>query len=75
MQQFEQIYAEHRDAVSAYVRRRSPEDAVDDIVSETCVTRGGQIVHEPTRAAAGADRPWQQDEPLERRILETAVIE
>ena len=32
-------------------------DYADDIVSETCVTRGGRIVHEPTRAAAGADGP------------------
>jgi RNA polymerase sigma-70 factor (ECF subfamily) len=35
MQRFEQIYAEHHDAVRAYVRRRVPEDAVDDLVSET----------------------------------------
>ncbi|MGH9055578.1 MAG: NAD(P) transhydrogenase subunit alpha, partial [Acidimicrobiales bacterium] len=32
-------------------------DYSDEIMAETCVTRGGQIVHEPTRAAAGADRP------------------
>lgn len=32
-------------------------DFADDIVAETCVTRGGQIVHEPTRAAAEAGRP------------------
>lgn len=35
MQRFERIYAEHHDAVQAYVRRRVPEDAVDDVVSET----------------------------------------
>ena len=35
MQRFEQIYAEHHEAVRAYVRRRVHEDAVDDLVSET----------------------------------------
>ena len=35
MQRFEQIYAEHREAVRAYVRRRAPEAVVDDVVSET----------------------------------------
>jgi RNA polymerase sigma-70 factor (ECF subfamily) len=35
MQRFEEIYAEHHDAVRAYVRRRAQEDVVDDIVSET----------------------------------------
>lgn len=35
MQRFERIYAEHHDAVRAYVRRRVAEDAVDDVVSET----------------------------------------
>lgn len=35
MQRFEEIYAEHHDAVRAYVRRRVHEDAVEDIVSET----------------------------------------
>ena len=34
MQRFEQIYAEHADAVRAYVRRRAPEDVVDDVVGE-----------------------------------------
>jgi RNA polymerase sigma-70 factor (ECF subfamily) len=35
MQRIEEIYAEHRDAVAAYVRRRAPEAMVDDVVSET----------------------------------------
>ncbi|HEY2543933.1 MAG TPA: sigma-70 family RNA polymerase sigma factor [Gaiellaceae bacterium] len=35
MQRSEEIYAEHHDAVRAYVRRRAHEDVVDDIVSET----------------------------------------
>jgi len=34
MQRFEQLYAEHADAISAYVRRRAPRDAVDDVVSD-----------------------------------------
>ena len=34
MQRFEQIYSEHADAIRAYVRRRAPEDVVDDVVSE-----------------------------------------
>lgn len=50
MQQFEQIYAEHRDAVRAYVRRRAPEDLVDDVVAETfvvCLRRIGDVPGEP----------------------------
>ena len=53
MQQFEQIYAEHRDAVRAYVRRRSPEDAVDDIVSETFLVCLRRIDSVPENAL-----PW-----------------
>ena len=34
MQRFEQIYAEHVEAVRAYVRRRAPEALVDDVVSD-----------------------------------------
>ncbi|HUJ91779.1 MAG TPA: hypothetical protein VLW05_03700 [Gaiellaceae bacterium] len=33
MQDFERIYAEHADAVRAYVRRRAPQDFVDDVVA------------------------------------------
>jgi len=36
-QRFEEIYAEHREPVRAYVRRRAPEAVVDDVVSETFV--------------------------------------
>src|SRR5579885_3334497 len=36
-QRFEQIYAEHREAVRAYVRRRCPEALAEDVVSETFV--------------------------------------
>ena len=35
MQRFERIYDAHHDAVRAYVRRRAPADAVDDVVADT----------------------------------------
>jgi RNA polymerase sigma-70 factor (ECF subfamily) len=35
MRHFDEIYAEHGEAVRAYVRRRAPESIVDDVVSET----------------------------------------
>ena len=37
MQRFELIYAEHLDAVRAYVRRRAPESVVEDVVADTFV--------------------------------------
>ena len=49
-QRFEQIYAEHREAVRAYVRRRAPEALVDDVVSETflvCLRRIDQVPPQP----------------------------
>ncbi len=49
-QRFEQIYAEHREAVRAYVRRRAPEALVDDVVSETfliCLRRIDRVPPEP----------------------------
>jgi RNA polymerase sigma-70 factor, ECF subfamily len=49
-QRFEQIYADHREAVRAYVRRRAPEALVDDVVSETfvvCLRRIDQVPQEP----------------------------
>ncbi|MGH2935397.1 MAG: RNA polymerase sigma factor [Gaiellaceae bacterium] len=50
MQQFEQIYEKHRDAVRAYVRRRAPEDLVDDVVAETflvCLRRIDAVPETP----------------------------
>jgi RNA polymerase sigma-70 factor (ECF subfamily) len=47
---FEQIYADHREAVRAYVRRRAPEALVDDVVSETfvvCLRRIDQVPPQP----------------------------
>jgi RNA polymerase sigma-70 factor (ECF subfamily) len=49
-QRFEQIYAEHCDAVRAYVRRRAPDAVVDDVVSETfvvCLRRIDRVPPEP----------------------------
>lgn len=49
-QRFEQIYADHREAVRAYVRRRAPDPLVDDVVSETfvvCLRRIDQVPPEP----------------------------
>jgi RNA polymerase sigma-70 factor (ECF subfamily) len=49
-QRFEQIYAEHREAVRAYVRRRAPEGIVDDVVSETflvCLRKIDRVPSEP----------------------------
>jgi RNA polymerase sigma-70 factor, ECF subfamily len=46
MQRFERIYADHRDAVRSYVRRRAAEDLVDDVVSDTflvCLRRIDQV--------------------------------
>jgi DNA-directed RNA polymerase specialized sigma24 family protein len=50
MQRFEQIYAENREAVRAYVRRRAPEDVVDDVVSDTflvCLRKLDRVPAEP----------------------------
>ena len=50
MQRFEQIYAEHHEAVRAYVRRRAPEAVVDDVVSDTflvCLRKIDRVPTEP----------------------------
>ncbi len=50
MQRFEQIYAEHHEAVGKYVRRRAPEAVVDDVVSETflvCLRKIDRVPAEP----------------------------
>ncbi|HEY2071968.1 MAG TPA: sigma factor, partial [Gaiellaceae bacterium] len=53
MQRFEEIYAEHHDAVRAYVRRRAHEDVVDDIVSETFLVCLRKVDDVPEQAL-----PW-----------------
>lgn len=50
MERFEQIYAEHRDAVRAYVRRRAPVDVVDDVVADVfivCLRRLDAVPAQP----------------------------
>jgi RNA polymerase sigma-70 factor (ECF subfamily) len=50
MQRFEQIYAEHHEAVRAYVRRRAPAAVVDDVVSDTflvCLRKIDRVPSEP----------------------------
>ncbi|HEY4236687.1 MAG TPA: sigma-70 family RNA polymerase sigma factor [Gaiellaceae bacterium] len=49
-QRFEQIYADHHGAIQAYVRRRAPEELVEDVVSETfvvCLRRIDRVPPEP----------------------------
>ena len=53
MQRFEQIYAEHADAISAYVRRRAPEDVVDDVVSDVFLVCWRRLDDVPEKAL-----PW-----------------
>jgi|SRR6185312_5107335 len=53
MQRFEQIYEAHLDAVRAYVRRRAPEDAVEDIVADVFVVALRRIDDVPEPAL-----PW-----------------
>jgi RNA polymerase sigma-70 factor (ECF subfamily) len=53
MQRFERIYEEHRDAVRAYVRRRAPEDLVEDIVADVFVVVLRRIDDVPT-----PELPW-----------------
>jgi RNA polymerase sigma-70 factor, ECF subfamily len=53
MQRFEQIYEQHRDAVRAYVRRRAPEDLVEDIVADVFLVALRRIDDVPT-----PELPW-----------------
>jgi RNA polymerase sigma-70 factor, ECF subfamily len=53
MQRFERIYEQHREAVCAYVRRRAPEDMVDDIVADVFVVALRRIDDVPEPAL-----PW-----------------
>jgi RNA polymerase sigma factor (sigma-70 family) len=50
MQRFEQIYEQYRAAVQAYVRRRAPEQLVEDVVADTflvCLRRLDRVPPEP----------------------------
>jgi len=53
MQRFEQIYEQHVHAVRAYVRRRAPESAVDDVVADVFVVALRRLDDVPRNAL-----PW-----------------
>lgn len=53
MQRFERIYAEHVEAVRAYVRRRAPQSAVEDVVADVFVVALRRIDDVPRNAL-----PW-----------------
>jgi len=53
MQRFEQLYSEHADAIRAYVRRRAPEDVVDDVVADVFLVCWRRLDDVPREAL-----PW-----------------
>jgi len=53
MQRFEELYTEHEKAIRAYVRRRAPEDVVDDVVADVFVVCLRRIDDVPSQAL-----PW-----------------
>lgn len=53
MQRFDELYREHVDAVRAYVRRRAPEDVVDDVVADVFVVCWRRLDDVPDEAL-----PW-----------------
>jgi RNA polymerase sigma factor (sigma-70 family) len=53
MQRFEELYAEHYEAVRAYVRRRAPESIVDDVVADTFLVCLRKVERVPDEAL-----PW-----------------
>jgi len=52
-ERFDELYRRHVDAVSAYVRRRAPADAVEDVVAETFLVCWRRIDDVPESAL-----PW-----------------
>jgi len=69
MQRFERIYAEHADAVRAYVRRRAPEPAVDDVVADVfvvCLRRIDDVPDEPLPWLYGVARKTIANERRKR---------
>ncbi len=76
MQNFEQIYSEHRDAVRAYVRRRASEDLVDDAVADVfvvCLRRIDEVPADPLPWLYGVARKTLANE--RRRRARTAPAE
>jgi RNA polymerase sigma-70 factor (ECF subfamily) len=78
MQRFERIYAEHVDAVRAYVRRRAPESLVDDVVADVFVVALRRIDDVPghalpwlygvARKTLANERRKRRDVPLEHEL-------
>jgi RNA polymerase sigma-70 factor (ECF subfamily) len=69
MQRFEQIYADHADAVRAYVRRRAPHAIVEDVVADTfvvCLRRIDDVPREPLPWLYGVARKTLANERRRR---------
>lgn len=82
MQRFERIYAEHYEAIRAYVARRAPESVVDDVVSDTfvvCLRKIERVPAEPLPWLYAVARKTLANERRKRRRLvhgqEAAVAE
>lgn len=76
MQRFEQIYAEHRDAVRAYVRRRASEELVDDVVADVflvCLRRIDDVPSNPLPWLYGVARKTLANE--RRRRAQTPPVD
>jgi RNA polymerase sigma-70 factor (ECF subfamily) len=76
MEPFEQIYAEHQDAVRAYVRRRAPEWIVDDVVADVfvvCLRRIDAVPANPLPWLYGVARKTLANE--RRRHAQTPPVE
>ena len=69
MQRFERIYAEHADAVRAYVRRRAPESVADDVVADVfvvCLRRIDDVPPDPLPWLYGVARKTLANERRKR---------
>jgi RNA polymerase sigma-70 factor (ECF subfamily) len=76
MQLFEEIYARHREAVEAYVRRRISADLVDDVVADVfvvCLRRIDDVPASPLPWLYGVARKTLANE--RRRRARTAPAE
>jgi len=77
MQRFERIYAEHSDAVRAYVRRRAPEPVVDDVVADVfvvCLRRIDDLPDEPLPWLYGVARKTLANERRKRARTASASV-
>jgi RNA polymerase sigma-70 factor (ECF subfamily) len=69
MERFERIYAEHADALRAYVRRRGPEAVVEDVVADTfvvCLRRIDEVPEPPLPWLYGVARKTLANERRRR---------